>query len=129
MKESFARTESAIPTIDVDNGSGTSERALMLKIDLWLLPCVVIIFLLSFLDKSVFPRVEVVIANKDRTNLANANIFGLSDDLHLHGNQFNTALVMLFVAYAIFDVPFTIALRQIRPSIWRENTTSIAPSL
>lgn len=56
MKESFSKTQSTIPTIDVDNGSSTSERALMLKIDLWLLPCVVIIFLLSFLDKSVTPR-------------------------------------------------------------------------
>lgn len=55
MKETSSDTQSAIPTIDVEDENDLSERALMLKIDLWLLPCVVIIFLLSFLDKSVTP--------------------------------------------------------------------------
>ena len=50
--------------------------------------------------------------------VGNAKIAGLADDLHLHGLQYNIALTVFFVPYALFEVPSNIVLKIIRPSIW-----------
>lgn len=54
-----------------------------------------------------------------RTNLGNAKIFGLSEDLNLTGTEFNTSLVIYFVAYCFFDVPATLVIRKVKPHIYR----------
>jgi hypothetical protein len=38
-------------------------------------------------------------------NIANAKVFGLSQDLKLTGNRYNIALVIFFVPYILFEVP------------------------
>lgn len=67
----------------------TTERKLMTRIDLHVLPCVCVLYLLAFLD---------------RVNISNANVFGLAEDLNLVGNEYNTALVIFFVPYILFEV-------------------------
>lgn len=61
--------------------SNVNERKLVAKIDLRVVPVLSVLYLLAFLD---------------RTNIGNANIFGLSTELKLHGNQYNTALTIFF---------------------------------
>ncbi|KAF7530173.1 hypothetical protein G7054_g9658 [Neopestalotiopsis clavispora] len=56
----------------------TTERHLVRRIDTRLMPFVIIMYLLAFLD---------------RVNIANAKTFHLVDDLHLTGTQYNTGLV------------------------------------
>jgi hypothetical protein len=56
------------------------ERKVMTKIDLRVIPVLTLLYLLAFLD---------------RVNISNAAIFGLKQDLHLHGTQYNAALVIL----------------------------------
>jgi hypothetical protein len=53
----------------------TTERHLVRRIDTRLMPFVIIMYLLAFLD---------------RVNIANAKTFHLVDDLHLTGTQYNT---------------------------------------
>lgn len=74
---------------EVVSGSGAvNERALLRKIDWQLLPAVGVLYLLSFLDRS---------------NVGNARIEGLADDLHMTGNQYLTGLTLYFVGYVIFE--------------------------
>jgi hypothetical protein len=73
---------------EVDAGT-VNERALIRKIDWRLLPAVGILYLLSFLDRS---------------NVGNARIEGLADDLHMTGNQYLTGLTLYFIGYVIFEV-------------------------
>jgi MFS family permease len=40
------------------------------------------------------------------------------EDLNLHGLQYNAALAIFFVPYALFEVPSNIVLKMLRPSIW-----------
>jgi hypothetical protein len=54
----------------------------------------------------------------DDNLVGNAKIAGLADDLHLHGLQYNIALTVFFVPYALFEVPSNIVLKLLRPSIW-----------
>ncbi|KAL1957653.1 hypothetical protein VTO42DRAFT_5630 [Malbranchea cinnamomea] len=81
----------------------TTERRLMAKIDLHIVPVLCVLYLLAFLD---------------RVNISNARIFDMEKDLGLEGMQFNTALVIFFVPYVIFEIPSNILLKKLRPHVW-----------
>lgn len=51
-------------------------------------------------------------------NIANAKVFYLSEDLGLVGNQYNTALVIFFVPYILFEIPSNVILKKLKPRIW-----------
>ncbi|KAL0069548.1 hypothetical protein AAF712_003206 [Marasmius tenuissimus] len=88
--------------------SGDQERRLLRKLDLRLLPGLVILYLLSFLDRS---------------NVANARLEGLTDDLHMTGNQYLTSLTLYFVGYVLFEIPCNIILKLTTPKIWLPTLT------
>ena len=52
------------------------------------------------------------------TNIANAAVFGLADDLNLKGNQYNTALTIFFVPYVLFEIPSNVLLKRLKPHVW-----------
>lgn len=54
----------------------------------------------------------------DRVNIANANVFHLSEELGLEDHQYNTALVIFFVPYCLFEIPSNILLKKFKPSVW-----------
>jgi MFS transporter, ACS family, DAL5 transporter family protein len=58
------------------------------------------------------------IAYVDRSNIGNAKIAGMEQDLDLVGQRYNIALTVFFVPYAFFEIPSNIVLKLIRPSIW-----------
>ncbi|KAL8769579.1 MAG: hypothetical protein Q9209_004511 [Squamulea sp. 1 TL-2023] len=79
------------------------EHALIRKIDLFLLPTIWLMYLLSYID---------------RTNIGNAKIAGMQDDLQLSSGQYSVALIVFFVSYVIFEVPSNLILSKSRPSIF-----------
>lgn len=68
-----------------------------------LLPILTLLYLLSFLD---------------RTNIGNAKIDGLTNDLHVSPPAYNTALALYFIAYVTFEVPANIILKRFDPQFW-----------
>ncbi|KAJ5542683.1 Major facilitator superfamily domain general substrate transporter, partial [Penicillium sp. DV-2018c] len=78
-----------------------TEKTLIRKIDLHILPLVVLLYLFSFLD---------------RVNIGNARLYGLEEDLGLVGNQYQVAVSILFVTYCFFEVPSNLVLKKLRPS-------------
>ena len=80
-----------------------SQRRLVSRIDIRVIPVLSIMYLLAFLD---------------RTNIANASVFGLNQDLGLVGSQYNTALTMFFVPYIAFEIPSNIILKKLKPHVW-----------
>ncbi|KAL8674320.1 MAG: hypothetical protein Q9168_001249 [Polycauliona sp. 1 TL-2023] len=86
--------------------SPSRERRLLAKIDLRVIPVLSILYLLAFLD---------------RTNIANASIFGLQGadgGLNLKNTQYNTALTIFFVPYILFEIPSNILLKKFKPHLW-----------
>ncbi|TVY38109.1 MFS transporter [Lachnellula occidentalis] len=79
------------------------EKRLVRKIDLYLLPTIWIMYLLSYVD---------------RTNIGNAKVAGMATDLHLDSNRYSIVLVVFFVVYVAFGVPYNMVLSRIRPSIF-----------
>ena len=45
-------------------------------------------------------------------------LYGLERDLGINDRQYNLALTLFFVAYAIFEVPSNVFLKRLRPSVW-----------
>ncbi|OTB03889.1 hypothetical protein M426DRAFT_12182 [Hypoxylon sp. CI-4A] len=91
-------------------GPKINERALLRKLDLRLLPAVGILYLLSFLDRS---------------NVGNARIEGLLNDVHSTGNQYLTGLTLYFLGYVLFEIPCNIILKRTTPRIWLPTLTII----
>jgi sugar phosphate permease len=86
-----------------------AEKKLLRKQDLRIIPISAAIYFLCFLDRS---------------NIGNAKVLNVStnDDLQQTANmsnkQFNIALMVFLVAYAVFEVPSNILLKKLRPSRW-----------
>ncbi|KAG8414142.1 hypothetical protein J3458_011791 [Metarhizium acridum] len=81
-----------------------NEKLLLRKIDAKLLPAVGILYLLSFLDRS---------------NVGNARIEGLLNDINATGNEYLTGLTVYFIGY----IPCNIILKRTRPRLWLPTLT------
>ncbi|PMD53746.1 MFS general substrate transporter [Hyaloscypha bicolor E] len=81
----------------------TTEKKLMAKIDLRVIPFLCILYLLAFLD---------------RVNIANARSFGLIKDLGLINTEYNTALTIFFVPYVAFEIPSNVLMKKLKPHVW-----------
>ncbi|KAL2148456.1 hypothetical protein VTH82DRAFT_2376 [Thermothelomyces myriococcoides] len=92
---------------EVESGT-VSKKALLRKLDWRLLPAVGILYLLSFLDRS---------------NVGNARIEGLADDLNMTGNQYLTGLTLYFIGYVLFEIPCNIILKRTTPRFWLPTLT------
>ena len=75
----------------------------MWKVDLWLVPWLSLLYLLSFLD---------------RTNIGNARLAGMEDDLGMAGIDYNMALTIFFISYALAEPITNILLKRLTPRIF-----------
>jgi sugar phosphate permease len=80
-----------------------AEKKLVRKLDLFIIPITMLLYLFSFLD---------------RVNIGNARLYGMEADLGLHGSQYQTAVSILFVTYLLSEVPSNLLLKKFRPSRW-----------
>ncbi|KAL1601694.1 hypothetical protein SLS60_006609 [Paraconiothyrium brasiliense] len=80
-----------------------AEAKLVRKLDLYIIPVVMLLYLFSFLD---------------RVNIGNARLYGLEEDLGLNSTQWQTAISILFVTYILSEVPSNLVLKKLRPSRW-----------
>lgn len=89
-----------IEMMDVDD---QAEKTLVRKVDRHLVPMIMMAYLLCFLD---------------RTNIGNARLFGMEEDLGLTGNQYQIAVAVLFIPYVLIEVPSNMILKKFTPSKW-----------
>ncbi|KAI0672890.1 major facilitator protein [Trametes maxima] len=82
---------------------GVNEAKLLRKVDMRVIPIITVLYFLAFLD---------------RVNISNATLFNLKQDLKLTRNQFNTALVVFFVPFVLFEIPSNILLKRFGPHVW-----------
>ncbi|RYN78609.1 hypothetical protein AA0117_g4396 [Alternaria alternata] len=74
------------------------ERRLLVKIDLFVLPTVILLYLMCFID---------------RTNIGNARLAGLEKDLGLEGYDYNILLSVFYVSYVVFEIPAALCCKLI----------------
>ncbi|PNY24303.1 transporter [Tolypocladium capitatum] len=79
------------------------EKQLKRKIDWTLMPVLVAMIVLNYLDRNALP---------------NARVQGIEKDLKLKGTQFNTCISVLFAGYLALQIPSNLLLTRVRPSIY-----------
>lgn len=86
-------TEKEILSASTDDDSVPSlthpmEKRILRKMDIFLIPLMCLLYFLSNLDKS---------------NIGNAEVAGLSEDIGLKGTEYNVAVTVFFATYILFD--------------------------
>ncbi|OTB01996.1 hypothetical protein M426DRAFT_63118 [Hypoxylon sp. CI-4A] len=84
-----------------DENFGIDEKKLLRKLDLHIIPLVMLLYTFSFLD---------------RVNIGNARLYSMEEDLGLVGNQYQVAVSIFFVTYLLFEVPSNLVLKPLTPS-------------
>ncbi|KAI1400464.1 MFS general substrate transporter [Hypoxylon fuscum] len=80
------------------------DRKLVWRLDWILIPWLCILYLLAFLD---------------RTNIGNAKVAHLTEDLNLRlPDQYNQTLTIFFISYSIFEPLTNVLLKRMRPSVF-----------
>ncbi|KAF2120333.1 major facilitator superfamily domain-containing protein [Lophiotrema nucula] len=77
-----------------------SERKLLLKIDLHVLPVLWVLHFVNFMD---------------RANIGNAKIQGMEKELHLIGQRFNIAVWVFNLGYLVMGVPLMLVFKRFGP--------------
>ena len=106
---SEAQTDVAIVTTSthgVVEYTRHEERRLVRKIDFVVVPILLALYLLAFLDRS---------------NIGNAKLDGLVKDIDLR--DYSTALTLFFVGYVVGEVPANIVLKKTSPPVWLPTLT------
>ncbi|TKA53785.1 hypothetical protein B0A49_11793 [Cryomyces minteri] len=92
-------------------GELVTEKKLKRKIDLLIMPLVILVYLMNYID---------------RNNYAAARLQGLEKDLGLKGNQYQTGLSILFVGYVLMQVPSNLLLNYAGRPSWYLGFFTIA---
>lgn len=98
---------------DIDNADSTWEdpadipaeldRRITRKLDKQLMPWLFGLWLLAFIDRS---------------NIGNAKIDGMVQDLRLDSNKFNIALAVFYVPYILWDVPSNLVIKHLKAGFY-----------
>ncbi|KAJ0330597.1 hypothetical protein COL922a_012312 [Colletotrichum nupharicola] len=88
---------------DYEPGRSHEERMFIQKLD---------VFLITMLSFGYF------IKNLDQTNISNAFVSGMKEDLSMNGNELNLVDTAWTVGYVVGQIPSQIVLTKVRPSIW-----------
>ncbi|KAK0615880.1 major facilitator superfamily domain-containing protein [Bombardia bombarda] len=81
-----------------------AERKLKRKIDARLMPAIIIMYILNYID---------------RNNIAAARLAGLERDLHLTSTEFQLAVSILFVGYLLMQIPSNLLLNKLgKPALY-----------
>ncbi|KAL2836201.1 major facilitator superfamily domain-containing protein [Aspergillus pseudoustus] len=85
-------------------------RRILFKLDTRILPILALLFLCSFLD---------------RTNVGNAKILGLEDDLNITNDQYDIGLAVFYLFYILSEVPSNLIIKKASPKIWLPALTAV----
>lgn len=85
------------------NYDASEELRVVRKCDLRVVPILMLLYLLAFLD---------------RINIGNARLQGLEKDTGMKGGQYNYALFIFFIPYILCEVPCNLILKKLAPSTW-----------
>ncbi|KAF3078584.1 hypothetical protein TWF102_003327 [Orbilia oligospora] len=83
----------------LSNFSAERRAKLIKKVDWRMIPFLTILYLVTYIDK---------------TNIGNAKIEGLTEDLHMNGLQYNVALSIFFIPYVIAEVPSNMIMSKLK---------------
>lgn len=76
------------------------DRRVLRKLDLHLAPLFIVLYFVAYLDRS---------------NIGNAAVVGLNEDLGLSDSQYSTAVSVFFATYVAFEIPVVLGMKKLQP--------------
>ncbi|KAF9763240.1 hypothetical protein IL306_003209 [Fusarium sp. DS 682] len=89
-------------TANIENRA-VKEKALVRRIDKRMMPLMMLLYILNYLD---------------RNNIATARLGNFEKDIGLVAEQYNTIISIFFVGYILTQVPTNMILNKMRPSVF-----------
>ncbi|CCH42850.1 Vitamin H transporter [Wickerhamomyces ciferrii] len=83
-------------------GRSKYEKRLVFKLDCIILTYVCLSFFIRYLDQS---------------NVSNAYVSGMKEDLNLHGNMYNWLNSSFYIVYSVCGLPLTVLITRVQPHI------------
>ncbi|KAF2653091.1 MFS general substrate transporter [Lophiostoma macrostomum CBS 122681] len=83
------------------------EKKLVRRLDTRIMPLVVIVYIFCYLD---------------RNSITQARLYGLQKDTKTRGAMYNTAIAMFSAGYVATQLPSTVLMTKLRPSIYLPTT-------
>ncbi|KAK5659061.1 hypothetical protein OQA88_1148 [Cercophora sp. LCS_1] len=102
-EETSAAASIVVVDAEIQGWDEKTTKRLLWRLDWHIIPFMSLIYLLCFLD---------------RTNIGNARLDNLEQDLHLQGLQYNDCLAVLFPFYIAAEIPSNMMMKRVRPSVW-----------
>lgn len=90
--------------------SPAEEKRLLRKVDRNVIPILGLLYLLSFLD---------------RTNLGNAKLGGIIEDLGMSNGQFNISVSILYCTYVTWEPISNLVLKKLTPKLYISTITLV----
>lgn len=87
-----------------------TERRVIWKCDLHVVPVLMVLYLLAFFD---------------RINIGNARLQRLEEDLGMEGNDYNLALFIFFIPYILCEIPCNLIMKRLAPSTWLSSIMAL----
>ncbi|PNP58815.1 hypothetical protein THARTR1_01063 [Trichoderma harzianum] len=88
---------SSIPLLDPH-----AEKRLLLKLDTYFVPIIMLVYLTCFLDRS---------------SIGNVKVAGMPQDIGASPKQFSTAVSIFYATYVVFEPPWSILMKWVTPRI------------
>lgn len=110
LEKSSSATDGGASHVDVDEAAlggietidAKEERKLLMKLDLYFVPIIMLVYLTCFLD---------------RTNIGNVKVAGMPEDIGASPKEFSTAVSIFYATYVAFEPPWTIMMKWMTPRI------------
>ncbi|POR34380.1 Uncharacterized protein TPAR_05449 [Tolypocladium paradoxum] len=115
-----------------------AERRLRLKIDLYIIPTVAILYMFCFIDRANIGKFPLCVSRSLRfrlrsrvqlgglsltRSLGNARLAGLEADLGMKGYDYNIVITMFYISYIIFEIPSNLLCKWIGPGWFLPTAT------
>ncbi|AEO68110.1 uncharacterized protein THITE_160239 [Thermothielavioides terrestris NRRL 8126] len=110
VESDHASTRDAITHTLSREDEARLTRRILFKTDTRILPILSLLFLCSFLD---------------RTNVGNAKIIGLEEDLGISNLQYNQGLAVFYATYIASELPSNLVLKRLSPTLWLPLLTAV----
>lgn len=105
--------KSVLPSSEVDDASlpaatadltldPAAEKKLLLKLDAFFVPIIMLVYLSCFLD---------------RTNIGNVKVAGMPQDINASAQEFSTAVSIFYATYVAFEAPWAILMKKLTPRV------------
>lgn len=94
--------EAASPSSVIETIDPAEERKLLVKLDLFFVPIIMVVYLSCFLDRS---------------NIGNVKVAGMPEDIGATTEEISTAVSIFYATYVLVEAPWAIALKKITPRL------------